>query len=98
MCSGEKPIPADHCKAIEKFSGGEVTCIEMRPDDWHKYWPELAAAQSQQAPPAIKTDGFPESDQDPNAMRTGAVRRVTTRRVHEFDPAGQTQPQANEVA
>lgn len=52
MCSGEKAIPAQHCKAIEAFSEGEVTCIDMRPDDWHKYWPELAPAQSHQAQPA----------------------------------------------
>jgi DNA-binding transcriptional regulator YdaS (Cro superfamily) len=48
MCSGEKSIPAEHCKAIEAFSDGVVTCQEMRPTDWHKYWPELAT-QSQAA-------------------------------------------------
>jgi DNA-binding transcriptional regulator YdaS (Cro superfamily) len=42
MVSGEKAIPAQHCKAIEAFSDGQVTCQEMRPNDWHKYWPELA--------------------------------------------------------
>ena len=42
MVNGEKSIPAEHCKAIEAFSSGEVTCQEMRPTDWHKYWPELA--------------------------------------------------------
>ena len=46
MVSGEKSIPAEHCKAIEAFSAGAVTCQEMRPTDWHKYWPELAT-QSQ---------------------------------------------------
>lgn len=43
MVNGEKAIPAEHCKAIEAFSDGVVTCQEMRPHDWHKYWPELAA-------------------------------------------------------
>ena len=42
MVNGEKSIPAEHCKAIEAFSDGAVTCQEMRPTDWHKYWPELA--------------------------------------------------------
>lgn len=42
MLSGEKAIPAEHCRAIEAFTGGEVTLQEMRPMDWHKYWPELA--------------------------------------------------------
>lgn len=49
MCSGEKSIPAEHCKAIEQFSAGQVTCQEMRPDDWHKYWPELAVDHIQPA-------------------------------------------------
>ena len=44
MVNGEKAIPAEHCKAIEQFTGGAVTCQEMRPHDWHKYWPELAVA------------------------------------------------------
>jgi len=42
MLSGDKAIPAVHCKAIEAFTGGAVTCQEMRPNDWQKYWPELA--------------------------------------------------------
>lgn len=41
MLSGEKAIPAEHCKAIFKLTGGQVSIPEMR-DDWHKYWPELA--------------------------------------------------------
>lgn len=48
-------IPVEHCKAIERFTEGAVTCQEMRPDDWHKYWPELAPAQSHPAQPAIET-------------------------------------------
>ena len=46
IVNGDKAIPAEHCKAIEAFSDGAVTCQEMRPNDWHKYWPELAT-QSQ---------------------------------------------------
>ena len=42
MLNGTKAIPAEHCRAIYAFVGGEVTLPEMRPDDWHKYWPELA--------------------------------------------------------
>ena len=50
MASGEKAIPAEHCKTIESLSGGEVTCPEMRPLDWHKYWPELATPHHADAP------------------------------------------------
>lgn len=43
--SGKKAIAAEHCKAIERFTNGAVTCREMRPHDWHKYWPELEDLQ-----------------------------------------------------
>ena len=39
---GKKAIAAEHCKAIFRFTEGQVTLQEMRPNDWHKYWPELA--------------------------------------------------------
>lgn len=29
--------------AIERESGGAVTRPELRPDDWHRIWPELHA-------------------------------------------------------
>jgi len=33
--SGVRPIPAERCPAIEKATGGAVTCEELRPDvDW----------------------------------------------------------------
>lgn len=28
--------------AIEKFTNGDVGRCDMRPDDWHLIWPELA--------------------------------------------------------
>ncbi len=32
---GVKPVPADRCPAIERFTDGAVRCEEMRPDiDW----------------------------------------------------------------
>jgi DNA-binding transcriptional regulator YdaS (Cro superfamily) len=54
MVNAVKPIPVAHCKAIEAFTDGEVTCIEMRPTDWRKYWPELAQAPTNTAPPATE--------------------------------------------
>ena len=31
----QRPIPAERCPAIEKATGGAVTCEELRPDvDW----------------------------------------------------------------
>ena len=58
ICSGEKSIPAEHCKAIEAFSDGAVTCQEMRPTDWHKYWPELAT-QTQPTTQGARDDATP---------------------------------------
>ncbi|HHT8835129.1 TPA: transcriptional regulator [Burkholderia cenocepacia] len=34
-------IRPEHCSAIELFTGGAVTRRDLRPDDWHKIWPEL---------------------------------------------------------
>ena len=36
---------AIHCVAIERATGGAVTRRDLRPDDWHLIWPEMAAAQ-----------------------------------------------------
>lgn len=40
--SGERPIPIRFCPAIERETCGAVSRIELRPDDWETYWPELA--------------------------------------------------------
>ena len=33
--SGERPIPAEQCPAIERATNGQVKCEELRPDvDW----------------------------------------------------------------
>jgi DNA-binding transcriptional regulator YdaS (Cro superfamily) len=37
-----RQVPIQHCSAIERETGGKVTRQELRPDDWHLIWPELA--------------------------------------------------------
>ncbi|MBB5610396.1 MULTISPECIES: YdaS family helix-turn-helix protein [unclassified Janthinobacterium] len=37
-----RPVAIRHCPAIEKQTGGQVARKDLRPDDWHKIWPELA--------------------------------------------------------
>ncbi len=32
MASGKKQVPLDHCPLIQDFTGGQVTCEELRPD------------------------------------------------------------------
>lgn len=39
---GERGLPAKKCSAIELATGGAVTRQELRPDDYHLIWPELA--------------------------------------------------------
>jgi len=34
-------VPAFHCAAIEKATSGAVRRWHLRPDDWHRIWPEL---------------------------------------------------------
>lgn len=42
-------VPIEHCATIEFATNGAVTRRDLRPDDWQKIWPELAAAQQYQA-------------------------------------------------
>lgn len=65
--TGKKQIPSQHCKAIQALSEGEVTCQDMRPDDWQMWWPELAVVTGQEVI-------------DRDATRTGIVRRQDPRR------------------
>jgi len=38
---GLRPVPARHCFAIEKVTKGAVTRKDLRPNDWHLFWPDL---------------------------------------------------------
>lgn len=42
-------IPIERCAAIERATSGAVTRRDLRPNDWHRIWPELAV-DVQQAP------------------------------------------------
>lgn len=37
------PSP-EYCVAIERATGGAVSRRDLRPDDWHRIWPELVTA------------------------------------------------------
>lgn len=41
--TAKRPIPVLRCMSIELATEGIVTRKDLRPDDWHKIWPELAA-------------------------------------------------------
>lgn len=38
---GDRPIPIERCVDIERATDGAVTRRELRPEDWHRIWPEL---------------------------------------------------------
>jgi DNA-binding transcriptional regulator YdaS (Cro superfamily) len=40
--NGVRQIPIERCVAIERATEGAVTRQDLRPDDWHLIWPELA--------------------------------------------------------
>lgn len=39
---------AAHCVAIERATNGVVSRRDLRPDDWHLIWPELAEPTAQE--------------------------------------------------
>lgn len=49
---GQRPVPIPRCKAIEDATDGAVTRRDLRPDDWHEIWPELASSEPNQPDPS----------------------------------------------
>lgn len=39
-------IAAEWCTRIEQATAGAVTRRDLRPDDWHLIWPELATQET----------------------------------------------------
>lgn len=37
-------VPPEHCASIERATDCTVTRRDLRPDDWHRIWPELVDA------------------------------------------------------
>jgi DNA-binding transcriptional regulator YdaS (Cro superfamily) len=54
MAAGIKSVPLERCVPIELATEGAVTRKDLRPDDWWKIWPELAAAQTDKAQSATE--------------------------------------------
>lgn len=38
-----RAVPIEHCLAIEQVTEGAVTRRDLRPDDWHRIWTDVAA-------------------------------------------------------
>lgn len=53
MKAGVKAVPIAHMAAIERFTDGAVTRRDLRPDDAHLIWPDLADADTNPAPALV---------------------------------------------
>lgn len=51
IARGVRPAPAERCVAIEQATYGAVRRWDLRPDDWHRIWPELVGLDG--APPVV---------------------------------------------
>ena len=49
IVNGTRPVPAEHCAALERATGGAVRRWDLRPGDWDRIWPELKNTEG--APP-----------------------------------------------
>jgi DNA-binding transcriptional regulator YdaS (Cro superfamily) len=38
---GRRPVPIEHCPAIEAATQGAVRRWQLRANDWRRIWPEL---------------------------------------------------------
>lgn len=42
LVKGARPVPLEHCMAIEKATTGRITRQALRPNDFWRIWPDLA--------------------------------------------------------
>jgi DNA-binding transcriptional regulator YdaS (Cro superfamily) len=50
--TGKRLVPIERCVPIERATMGEVSRRDLRPDDWHEIWPELADLEEKQPLPS----------------------------------------------
>ena len=55
---GLRPAAPELCVAIEQATGGAVTRRDLRPDDWHRIWPELVTPEHPAPEPAAAVGGL----------------------------------------
>ena len=54
MWKARGAVPADHCAAIEAATERAVMRWELRPNDWHRIWPELVGMPGAPKPKAVQ--------------------------------------------
>lgn len=65
---GQKVASAEMSIGIERATGGVVTRQMLRPDDWSRLWPELAATLAQNIPPTGRQDQSAEVAVDSSSI------------------------------
>lgn len=50
-------VPPEHCAGIERATDAVVTRRDLRPDDWHRIWPELVTPEHPAPEPAAAVGG-----------------------------------------
>ena len=50
-------VPEKHCASIERATGGAVKRWDLRPDDWHRIWPELVGKKGAPKVPEVREEG-----------------------------------------
>ena len=48
---GVRPVPVERCTSIEQATSRAVMRWDLRPDDWHRIWPELIGQPGAPATP-----------------------------------------------
>lgn len=49
---GLRPAAPELCVLIERITSSAVTRRDLRPDDWHRIWPELVTSEHPATEPA----------------------------------------------
>ena len=53
----KRRLPVEHCTPLEAIPGVTVRRWDLRPDDWHRIWPELIGSDGAPALPQPATAG-----------------------------------------
>jgi DNA-binding transcriptional regulator YdaS (Cro superfamily) len=56
IANGVRGAPADRAADIERACDGAVMRWDLRPDDWHRIWPELVGTDGAPAVPAQQSE------------------------------------------
>jgi len=79
MATSHRKISAERCFQIEQLTGGIVTRKDLRPNDWHLIWPELANNAED-----LKQTNYSNSTQDQN-LKTNANKLNLVVKMQEND-------------